>query len=265
MDEIFVEARRRATPSSASCASKFASHCPQMEAFQGELEAAVQGISAQAPSRPDRLDGARRPRAARRLHPRLLGDQSPRDRPLRGGMDTLIRHGADAFLEIDPHPILENSIAQCIEARQHAALVLGSLHHDKNDAIALFETLRQAPRERRRAAARADLSQPAQRGDASPLPVAAQALLAQGRVACGRRRRGGDGRDRGRQRTVGRRAPRFAAPRAAVRGALDARHPGAARRPTRSRAGRSCRARRGSRSRASSRARPASRRRRCGR
>src|SRR5262249_57804448 len=47
----------------------------------------------------------------------------------------------DAFLEIDPHPILENSVAQCVEARQHAALVLGSLHHEKSDAIALFETL----------------------------------------------------------------------------------------------------------------------------
>src|SRR5262249_11908494 len=114
---------------------------PQMEAFQGELEAAVQGIAAQPPAIP--IVSTVRGDLAQ------PGDFTPAywATNLRAtvrfaqGMDALIEQGAGAFLEIDPHPILDNGIAQCVEARQHAALVLGSLHHEKSDAIALFEAL----------------------------------------------------------------------------------------------------------------------------
>ena len=140
MDEIFAKLLAR-NAFFRELRVKFASHCPQMEAFQGELETAVQGITAQAPAVP--IVSTVRGDLAQ------PGDFTPAywATNLRAtvrfaeGMDTLIEHGADAFLEIDPHPILENSIAQCIEARQHQALVLGSLHHEKGDAIALFETL----------------------------------------------------------------------------------------------------------------------------
>jgi acyl transferase domain-containing protein/acyl carrier protein len=140
MDEIFVQLQAR-NAFFRELRVKFASHCPQMEAFQAELEAAVQGITAQPPAIP--IVSTVRGDLAQ------PGDFTPAywATNLRAtvrfaqGMDTLIEHGADTFLEIDPHPILENSIAQCIEARQHPALVLGSLHHEKDDAVALFETL----------------------------------------------------------------------------------------------------------------------------
>jgi acyl transferase domain-containing protein/acyl carrier protein len=140
MDEIFATLQKR-NAFFRELRVRFASHCPQMEAHQAELERAVQGIVPQPPAIP----------IVSTVHGELArpGDFTPAywATNLRAtvrfaqGIDLLIDQGVNAFVEIDPHPILENSIAQCLEARRHEAVAVGSLHHDKGDAIALFESL----------------------------------------------------------------------------------------------------------------------------
>ena len=57
------------------------------------------------------------------------------------GMRALVEAGARTFLEIDPHPILETSIRQCLEAVGCEAVVAGSLQRERGDLVSWMESV----------------------------------------------------------------------------------------------------------------------------
>src|SRR5262249_11719227 len=52
-------------------------------------------------------------------------------------VETMIRTGCTAFVELSPHPVLAFSIKQCLEGRGDPAVVVSTLRRAEDEAVAL--------------------------------------------------------------------------------------------------------------------------------
>ena len=121
-------------------AVRFASHCPQMEAHQEELESLLQGIRPQTPDVPivSTVTGAiaKAPFDAAYWATNIRASVR-----FATGMRTLVDAGADAFIEADANPALVNAMRQCLEHERCEAVVTGSLQQDKGDQQSWMESV----------------------------------------------------------------------------------------------------------------------------
>jgi acyl transferase domain-containing protein len=58
-------------------------------------------------------------------------------------IDRIVTDGYDLFVEVGPHPALSTSVTQCLRRRSAQAAIIPTLHRNKNDVIAVRETLAQ--------------------------------------------------------------------------------------------------------------------------
>ena len=116
-------------------------HAPSMELIRDELYACYAGLRPRETTIP-MISSA----TGRRVDGRAL-DASHWWRTVRDqvrfadGMDALIAHGSEIFLEVGPHPVLGASIGACLESRGRPGLILSSLRGHTNESEAMLRSL----------------------------------------------------------------------------------------------------------------------------
>lgn len=119
----------------------YASHSPEMDPLLPDLRAELEGVRALHGSVPfystvtgDRLDGPCLDADywCRNLREPVLFAQT---------VAVLIEHGHDAFIELDPHPVLARSLEECLAERGVTGCVVPAMRRDEPAAEVLAEAL----------------------------------------------------------------------------------------------------------------------------
>jgi acyl transferase domain-containing protein/acyl-CoA synthetase (AMP-forming)/AMP-acid ligase II/acyl carrier protein len=120
---------------------QIAFHSPQMDPLRGELVEALAGLTPRAAALPFSSTVTGQPHAGETLDAVYWGRNLREPVNFAAAADALIAAGFDTFLEVGPHPVLAESLQQCLRQRDKAGLVLASLRRGAGDRQTLLGAL----------------------------------------------------------------------------------------------------------------------------
>ncbi len=116
----------------------YAFHSPQMEPFKERMNRAMKGLKAQPESTPIVSTVTGKLARGEDYGGAYWGDNIREGVSFAQAIDTLLENDITLFLEIGPHPVLQNYIQQCGEKRDMRALTVFSLRRQQPERATLM-------------------------------------------------------------------------------------------------------------------------------
>ncbi len=119
----------------------YAFHSPQMEAIKDQFLESLDGLNPQAPVVPFISTVTGKSVEGRQCDQHYWWQNVREKVRFAEAMDWLIERGANAFLEISPHPVLSGSISECLLQRGRKGTVLPSLRRNEEERAVMLGSL----------------------------------------------------------------------------------------------------------------------------
>ncbi len=120
---------------------KFASHSPQMEPYRIALAHALHGLQPRPTSIPMISTVTGEAIAGESLNAEYWGRNVRATVRFAAALDKLLGEDYGAFVEISPHPIIVNAIAQSAQLRNKKAVVVSSLRRGQEERMTMLASL----------------------------------------------------------------------------------------------------------------------------
>ena len=119
---------------------RFASHCPQMDRYRQPLRQVLAHLRVKPPALPiystvtgHLVEGAR-------MDADYWADNIREPVRFSPVMTTLINAGANTFVELSPHPVLDSTLRNCLDAADRKGIVVGSTRREQPEQAVLLES-----------------------------------------------------------------------------------------------------------------------------